>query len=310
MRRTAILLQNHSQTAEEIYNIITVTYQDLPEAKDLPHFLQDIINKFIKSPKYRQFIKEQRYFKGVNPFLENRETNITLDTGQKFTVKPAVNISSNFYRRIAEQTVNRLWYNPVQFSGKERFTDEDFDETAQKIAVDASKHGVGYGFWNVDKLVRFSPLELIPLHCETTNQLMAGVRFWRIDPKKPLHIQLYTIDGLQEFVQVDNAPLTQQGGLQPYRRNVYAGTATYSEAITSYNRLPIIPLHVNSNKISELTPPIEGKINAYDLLQTSKLDDFVTTKPIYWRIEGFSGEIGEMLKIKETLQVNLYKMKL
>ena len=155
----------------------------------------------------------------------------------------------------------------------------------------------------MDKLVRFSPLEFIPLHCETTNQLMAGVRFWRIDPKKPLHIQLYTMDGLQEFVQIDNAPLTPQGGLQPYRRNVYAGAATYSEAITSYNRLPIIPLHVNSDKISELTPPIEGKINAYDLLQTSKLDDFVTTKPIYWRIEGFSGEIGELLKIKEALNL-------
>ena len=81
-------------------------------------------------------------------------------------------------------------------------------------------------------------------------------------------------------MQIDNAPLTPQGGLQPYRRNVYSGAATYSEATTSYNRLPIIPLHVNSDKISELTPPIEGKINAYDLLQTSKLDDFVTTKPL------------------------------
>ena len=264
-----------------------VTYQDLLQAQNLEKFLHDTINKFLASPQYRQYEKEEKYFKGQNPFLENRKYTVTLDTGEQLIIKPVVNISSNFYRRIIEQLNNRLWYNPVQFDGKEGM-DDTFDETAQKIAADASKHGVGFGFWNVDHLIRFTPLEFIPLYDERTSELMAGIRFWRIDPKKPRHIQLYTINGLQEWVQIDNGPMTIVTPMTSYRRNNYNGAMPYTENAEGYGKLPIVPLHTNSDQISELTEPIESKINAYDLLQTSKLDDFTTTRPIYWRIEGFT----------------------
>jgi len=88
----------------------------------------------------------------------------------------------------------------------------------------------------------------------------------------------------------------------PYRREVFnAPSIAFVQSYANYSVLPVVPLYVSNNKKSLLNKPIKTKINAYDLSETSYFDDFIKTKPIYWAIEGFSGEAEELLSIYKTL---------
>ena len=178
-----------------------VTFQSLEAAKaegKLHRFLNDTIKTFKASSTFTTMLEDEAYYNGENPFFESAISQlkkVMLDTGKVLDLTPLVGIYSNFAFRIVDQLVNRLWYFPVQVGNKERLG-ANFDDMAVDIANQAAIHGACYAFWNVDHIEAFKATEFIPLVDERTADNMAGIRFWQIDEKSPMYVQLYEVVAL------------------------------------------------------------------------------------------------------------------
>jgi hypothetical protein len=77
---------------------------------------------------------------------------------------------------------------------------DDFDTQLQKIGKMALSGAVAFGFFNYDHVEVFSIREYAPLYDEENGALMAGVRFWQIDAKKPLRATFYEMDGYTDYI--------------------------------------------------------------------------------------------------------------
>ena len=286
-----------------------VTFQSLEMAKTegkLHGFILDTIKKFKASPEFAIMLEDEAYYAGENPFLRGTLKHlktIRLDTGKSLDLSPMVDIYSNFAFRIVDQLVNRLWYFPVQVDNKERLG-EGFDDVVIDMSNKAAIHGVCYAFWNAGSIEAFKATEFIPFTCERTGEHMAGIRFWQLGKKSPTYIQLFEIDGFTEWLQPpDSKELATIQPKRAYKRQVLnASVGALDIGGENYPDFPIVPLYVSNNKKGLLNKPIKSKINAYDLSETSYFDDFIKTRPIYWAIEGFSGNADELIAARKTLE--------
>jgi len=292
-----------------------ITIKDLEksiEEKRFHEFILETKNSFLSSPERALMLENELYYEGENPFLTRgigALKRLRLDTGKELDLRPLVDIYSNFAFRIVDQLVNRLWYNPVQVTRegvdvKDRLG-EGFDDIALEIANKAAIHGACYAFWNAGKVEMFEATSYLPIYDERTGRHAAGLRVWQLEKGRAEHVQLYELDGFSEWtVECGEGEerLRVYQEKTAYKREVFSAAGdVYELGECNYGTLPIVPLYVANNKKSLLGKPIKTKINAYDLAETSYFDDFIKTKPIYWAIEGFSGEAQELLGIHRTL---------
>ena len=297
-----------------------VTIEDLRAAVDCGRFHEFIIetkNSFLSSPERALMLENELYYEGENPFLAravNVLRKLRLDNGKELDLSPLINIYSNFAFRIVDQLVNRLWYNPVQVTATDdegkavcvkHLLGEGFDDIVQEIANKATIHGACYAFWNAGRVEMFEATTYLPIYDERTGRHVAGLRILQLEKGRTEHVQLYELDGFSEWVVVSDEGHERLKVYQEkvaYKRDVFSAPGgSFEMGCDNYEVLPIMPLYVSNNKKSVLGKPIKTKINAYDLSETSYFDDFIKTKPIYWAIEGFSGEAEELLGIYRTL---------
>ena len=297
-----------------------ITIEDLKTAMDEGRFHEFILetkNSFLSSPERALMLENELYYEGENPFLAravNVLKRLRLDNGKELDLSPLIDIYSNFAFRIVDQLVNRLWYNPVQVTtagdeGKavcvKHLLGDGFDDVMQDIANKAAIHGSCYAFWNAGHVEMFEATTYLPIYDERTGRHVAGLRILQLEKGRAEHVQLYELDGFSEWVVVNDEGSERLLVYQEkvaYRRDVFsAPSGSFEVGCDNYEALPIVPLYVSNNKKSVLSKPIKTKINAYDLSETSYFDDFIKTKPIYWAIEGFSGEAEELLGIYKTL---------
>jgi hypothetical protein len=74
---------------------------------------------------------------------------------------------------------------------KERIGGDAFDVVLAKGAYRALIHGVSFLFLNKDRVHGFPVTEFCPMYDEMTGELMAGIRYWRLDEKKPMTAGFY-----------------------------------------------------------------------------------------------------------------------
>ena len=297
-----------------------VTIEDLKAAEEsgrLEKFIIETKDAFLCSSQRAMMLENEQYYEGENPFLAravNVLKRLRLDTGKELNLSPLLDIYSNFAFRIVDQLVNRLWYYPVQITARDEdgkpadikhMLGRNFDDVALDIANKAAIHGACYAFWNAGRIEMFEATEYLPIVDSRTGAHVAGIRVLQIEKGRPMHVQLYEMDGFSEWVVCeDSGPewLRVYQEKTPYIREVFnAPGSVYVEKSGNYAAFPVVALYVNNNKKSVLNKPVKTKINAYDLAETSYFDDFIKTKPIYWAIEGFSGEAEELLSIYKTL---------
>lgn len=280
------------------------TYEDLKkyvETGGVEGFLLDAITQHKASELYHEASIAYDYY---------RKQNVTILAYQKllYTLSGEAvpdNFSANykfcnsFFPTFLKQEVSHLLGNGVNFSKedtKQKLGDNKFDTTVMKIAKAALWGGVAFGFWNLDHIDMFDVLEFVPLVGEEDGALHAGIRFWQIDPQKPLRITLYEEDGYTEYIRGGEDLTDNESGIrvlkekQPYMINYVMSEVDGVEILDgkNYPSFPIVPLWANAEKQSELVG-LRQKIDGFDLIQSGFANDLDDASQIYWTITNAGG---------------------
>ena len=205
-------------------------------------------------------------------------------------------IASNFYHRLNTERCMYSLGNGVSFENdgvKEKLGDK-FDTNLSDAAYKALKHGVSFGFWNVDRLHVFPLTEFVPLLDESDGSLKAGIRFWSLDwLKRPVYAVLYEEDGYTKYQTQDGFKgliLAETEPKRAYRQTVAHTEAGGDEIIGegNYSALPIVPLYGNTFHQSTLVG-MRAAIDSYDLIQSGFANDLSDCAQIYWLIGNANG---------------------
>ena len=291
------------------------TYQDLQEAqkggaKDLMSFLLGAINDHKSSDMYKTAVEANLYMKHRNVFITNF-VQITEDIlGEKVISNgDMIKCVSGFFPMFVVRQNQYLLGNGVMF-GKEDTKDklggDDFDSILQFLGEGSLCSGVSFGFYNFDKIEIFKLVDpngssFVPLWDEENGSLSAGIRFWQIDPQKPLRVTLYELDGYTDYIKRKDEDITELRPKRTYKQIVrhseIDGTEIYDGG--NYPSFPIVPFWGNPEHQSELIS-IKSQIDIYDLIKSGFAEDEKEAQSIYYTISNAGGM--DKKDLKEFLQ--------
>ena len=281
------------------------TYQDLvaiPEddVKRRMDFVRAAIDQHKSSPLYKIAVMGCQYNAKRNSSIINYQKTLRKIDGREVLDKwsPNHKTTRNFFSYFTTQQNQYLLGNGVTWneeSTAEKLGD-DFDTQLQKAGKMALVQGESFGFFNLDHMDVFGLTEFAPLYDEENGALRAGIRFWQVDPTKPLRATFYEEDGYTNYIwneRQDEAKEDVAGRIikekTPYilklRTTEADGTEIYDGE--NYPAFPIVPLWANEEKQSELVG-IQEQIDAYDLIKNGFLNDLDTAQ-IYWILKGAGG---------------------
>lgn len=305
-----------------------LTYQDFEKAADKDKFIIEAINQHILSDAYRKAEIADEYDHKRNVTIINYIRTIFTLTGTSIEDFTASNnkICSNFFHRLNTQRCTYLLGNGVSFTDhKEKVRGDGgvevtidrtkerlgikFDTALKKIGYKALIHGVCYGFWNLDKLHIFPLTQFVPLLDESTGTLRAGIRFWRIDPEKPMYVVLYEEDGYTKYRTKEDSKGVELIIEQEKRSYItrYVHTDIGGDVIEgeeNYSSLPIIPFYGSDLKQSTIVGMRE-QIDSFDLIRSGFANDLTDCSQIYWIIENANGMSDtDLAKFRDRLKIN------
>lgn len=294
------------------------TYQDFLEADDLVTFVQSAISAYKQTETYKVACLADEYDAQRNPTVSKTIRTLFDVQGAKVKDRTVSNhrIASNLFNRLNTQRCMYSLGNGVSFidpyearEGEADATKEalgpHFDHVIKEAGYHALIHGCSYLFWDVEGVYEFKATELVPLVDESTNALMAAIRFWQIDSSKPLNATLYEADGYTKYATV-NGRMTET---QP--KTAYRITYEYTEAgetvVTAeegYESLPIVRMYGSRLRQSTLVGMREA-IDAYDLILSGFANDLSDCAQIYWIVENYGGMTDDDLaQFLDRLKLN------
>lgn len=266
------------------------TYQDLLECgqdEELRNnFCLAAIADHMNGVKYRTAYDAERYYQNENPTIMRLQKFVRNAMGQSVpdNFSPNNKIPSNLYHYFITQEIQTLLGNGAVFGKGDTTKDvlggKEFDHKLQQLATYAVNDGCGFGFWNVDHLEVFSLTEFVPLYDEYTGELKAGIRFWQIEPTKPLCILLFELDGVTELLREDGKGIYTKTAKRAYIANM-GQFSNYGD------RLPIIPLY-NEGKQSAIVGK-QNTLDAYDLTLSQMVNNVDDGNFIYWILKNCGG---------------------
>lgn len=304
-----------------------LTYQDLlsvGQGDDArAAFAYAAINQHKSSLAYKTACDADLYDRQMNKTINDYVKMMFLATGSKVVDFTASNakIASNFFNRLNTQRLMYSLGNGVTFAedGGDS-TDESkvhaemgphFDHDLQTAAYYALIHGVSFGFWNLDRLFVFPLTEFVPLWDEEDGTLKAGVRFWRLDPSRPMQAVLYEVDGYTKMAShrtADNQGETMSvtEGKRPYIESVaYVPADGFEQVVAgeNYSSLPIVPLWGSKLHQSTLVG-MRQSIDSYDLIRSGFANDVTDCSQIYWLIENAGGmSDDDLAKFRDRMKL-------
>lgn len=285
-----------------------LTYQDLlavgENEAERAEFVRMAIREHQNGELFRTAKIADDYDRCRNTTTMQYQKMITDITGRQHadTTATVHRSTSNYFGIFTSQLNQYLLGNGVMWAGNAGDKlGEDFDTRLQQAGKSALCGGVSFGFFNLDHLEVFSVLEFAPLYDEENGALAAGIRFWRIDPSKPMRATLYEMDGLTHYLWTKDGARKIGEKWMPVRNDTFiipkvpykitiAGTeadGTVIYAGENYPAFPIIPLWGNQHHQSELVGMRE-KIDAYDFILNGWENDLDNAQ-IYWLIKGAGG---------------------
>lgn len=271
-----------------------VTYQDFISAPDKTEFVRSCIEKHKTSPLYQTAIVADEYDCQQNRTIRRYQKLLHDITGRAIPDIWSANykMASRFFSRFIVQENQYLLGNGVTWgedSTKAKLGG-DFDTQLQRLGRMALSGAVAFGFWNLDHMEPFSVLEFAPMYDEENGALMAGVRFWQIDPQKPLRATLYEVDGYTDYLwDKANPQGTVLQEKRPYitkvRQSVADGRIYDFE---NYPSFPIVPLWGNAHRQSSIVG-LQEQIDCYDLIKSGYANTVDEGSLIYWTLNNAGG---------------------
>lgn len=303
------------------------TYQDFMAEPNKLKAIGKAIDEHLGSDLYLTAKIADEYDRQMNTTINNYVRTIFSMYGEEIEDFTASNnkIASGFFRRLNTQRCVYSLGNGVSFTKHiEKYTDEDgverlvdrtkerlgdrFDTDLKAAGYKALIHGVAFGFWNVDRLHVFPITQFAPLWDEETGALRAGIRFWQVDPDKPMMATLYEENGYTRyksdsgdtgsFVAVDRRPTAY--------RQIRAKTVADGEYVVgelNYTSLPIVPLWGSDLHQSTLVGLREA-IDSFDLIQSGFANDLSDCTTIYWILENFGGmKMEDLVQLRDKMRI-------
>lgn len=273
------------------------TYQDLLEVgqreEDRMEFVQMLIRTRGDDPQYNIAKIADQYDRHKNVTITQYQKILYTVTGKAIPDNYSANykLASRFFNRFVVQENQYLLGNGVTWENSatvEKLGD-DFDNKVQKLGKDALVCGTSFGFWNFDHLEAFNYLEFIPLYDEENGSLSAGVRYWQINPQKPLRATLYEQDGYTEYIWRNGQGEVlndKRKYITRYVRTEADGTIIYDGE--NYPGFPIVPMFGNPHHQSELVG-LQEQIDCYDLIKSGFANTVDEASLIYWTIRNAGG---------------------
>lgn len=301
-----------------------LTFQDLEgageDAESRGAFVKAAIDQHMSSLAYRTACDADLYDRQMNKTIHDYVQMLFTATGSKVVDFTASNakIASNFFNRLNTQRVMYSLGQGVSFiepgeggsdETKERLG-KHFDHDLQSAAYQALIHGVSFGFWNLDRLFVFPLTEFAPLWDEHDGTLRAGVRFWRLDPSRPMQAVLYEEDGYTRFSSEREGDAAERLSVtedkRPYiERVAYIPADGYEQVIAgeNYSSLPIVPLWGSRLHQSTLVG-MRQAIDSYDLIRSGFANDMTDCSQIYWLVENAGGmSDGDLERFRDRLKL-------
>ena len=275
-----------------------VTYNDLLDAiaqNTTKEFVKSTINQHKSSDEYQTALVADEYNRRLNRTIIQLQKLLYKVTGEAVPDNYSANykLRSNFFNRFITQLNQYVLGNGVTWND-EKTSDalgEDFDNELEDAGEKALVHSVSFGFWNLDHLEVFSYLEFVPLFDEQDGALKAGIRFWQIDPKKPLRATLYEMDGYTDYLWDKDNPdgkivNEKRAYILKTKSTEADGTVIYD--FENYPTFPIVPFWGNKYKQSEFVGMREN-IDCYDLIKSGFANTVDDASMIYWTIQNAGG---------------------
>lgn len=271
------------------------TYQDLLEISEGEkiEFLRQAIINYCGSKEYVDAEIAENYYKRRNVTIMDFQKLLYTVTGKAIPDNYSANfkLRSNWFSYFVIQLNQYLLSNGVTWQEKSTKdkVGKNFDKQLKKAGRNALTHNVSFGFWNHDHLDVFTKLEFCPFYDEENGALSAGLRFWQIDPTKPLRATFYELDGITELIwrkgQAGEVLKPKHAYTQIVRKSEIDGTEIYDGQ--NYPTFPIVPLW-GINRQSELEGRREA-IDCYDLIKSGFANTVDEASYIYWAIQGAGG---------------------
>lgn len=303
-----------------------LTYQDFVDAgeENREAFALEAIRRHMASKSYQVAVDADLYDTQQNPTINKYVQQIFDITGSKLVDFTASNnkITCNFFHRLNTQRVMYSLGNGVSFIDTSEASQKDttkerlgkhFDHDMQMLAYKALTHGVSFAFWNIDRMCVFPLTEFAPLWDEQTGTLRAGIRFWRLDPTRPMQVVLYEEDGWSRFQTVQSANGSQSERLvMTSEKRPYITHFAYTRAdmdpqviaAENYSSLPVVPMWGSKLHQSTLIGMRE-KIDSYDLIRSGFANDLQDCAQIYWMIANAGGmNDQDMQRFLDRLKIN------
>lgn len=291
------------------------TYQDLQAIGDNEtlrmEFVRGLISSHEGDPMYRIAKIADQYDRHKNVTITQFQKILYTVTGKAVPDNYSANykLASRFFNRFVVQETQYLLGNGVTWADKNTRdkVGKDFDNKLQKLGKAALVGGVAFGFFNFDHLEVFELKEFVPLYDEENGSLSAGVRFWQIDPRKPLRATLYEIDGYTDYMWKDGKGEILHDK-RPYILKTVS-TPADGEVIydgENYPGFPIVPLWGNPHHQSEIIG-LQEQIDCYDLIKSGFANTVDEASLIYWTIRNAGGmddvDMAEFVQRIRTLHI-------
>lgn len=294
-----------------------LTFQDLQQVADTDEARMDFVKKVIYQHKgselYRTALIADEYDRHQNRTIREYQKLLYDISGKAVPDNWTANykMASRFFNRFIVQENQYLLGNGITW--KEESTSkklgDEFDTVLQSLGQKSLCGAVSFGFWNYDHLEGFSVLEFAPLYDEENGALMAGVRFWQVDEKKPLRATLYEVDGYTDYIW-NKRKADGKGAVlhdkRPYKLKIRTSEADGLEIYDgeNYPSFPIVPLWGNPQRQSEIIG-LREQIDCYDLIKSGYANNVDEGSLIYWTLNNAGGmdeiDLAEFVQKMKTL---------
>ena len=272
-----------------------ITYQDFIKEGDRLALIRKIIKEHNASNPVKiaqdANLYDRRKNRTINEFIQKVYTLSGIAV-EDYTASNN-RIASNFFNRLNTQRVSYSLGNGVTFTndGVKDKLGLDFDTRLSQAGRYALIHGLCFMFFNVDHVHVFPLTEFAPLWDEETGALRAGIRYWRIDDKKPMQAVLYEEDGYTVYKAKGMDDLELFEDKRSYRQTVRVVPADGEPEVIggdNYGTLPIIPLWGSRLRQSTLVG-LQQQIDSFDLICSGFANDLTDCAQIYWLLENYGG---------------------
>lgn len=293
-----------------------LTYQDflaVPDNdRDKMLFVRRVIDQHKATPLYINAVIADEYDRHQNRTIMQYQKLLYDVTGRAVPDNWTANfkMASKFFNRFITQENQYLLGNGVTWQNEAtaKKLGDEFDTQLQKAGRNALCGGVSFGFWNLDHLDVFAVTEYAPLYDEENGAMMAGVRFWQVDPQKPLRATFYEVDGYTDYIW--NTRENKDGQIlhdkRPYKLKIRVSEADGLEVYDgeNYPSFPIVPLWGNPQKQSELIG-LREQIDCYDLIKSGYANNVDEGSLIYWTLNNAGGmddiDLAQFVQRMKTL---------